>query len=133
MNLDGGSRPAGKQCVDATTDQAMMKAGTDMGASMGMNCKKMESKKEGEKFIVETDCMMKNVHMVSSTVFEGDFNSEYTSTMSAKYDPPFMGQSDMNVVTKAKYEGACQAGQIPGDIILPNGMKINVNEMGKKK
>ena len=132
MEMNGKQRPGGKQCIDASTDKAMLDAGNNLKSGMGVNCTKNESKKDGEKFIIETDCMMNNTRMVSNIVFEGDFNSAYISTMNTKYDPSFMGQTSMKVVTTAKYEGPCQDGQLPGDMILPNGMKMNLNDLGKK-
>ena len=39
------------------------------------------------------------------------------------------GETKMTI--EAKYLGACQAGQKPGDIIMANGMKMNVLDMPK--
>jgi hypothetical protein len=39
------------------------------------------------------------------------------------------GETKMTIV--AKYLGACQAGQKPGDIMMSNGMKMNVLDMPK--
>jgi hypothetical protein len=39
------------------------------------------------------------------------------------------GQTKMTI--EAKYLGGCQAGQKPGDIVMSNGMKMNVLDMQK--
>ena len=34
---------------------------------------------------------------------------------------------------EAKWLGACKAGQKPGDIMMPGGMKMNITDMEKLK
>jgi len=36
-------------------------------------------------------------------------------------------------VIQARWVGPCKADQKPGDMILPNGMKINVNDRPKQQ
>lgn len=131
-SVEGVPDQSAKQCIDAATDALMMKAGTQMQASMGVTCAKNESRQEDAKFLIETDCTMSGIQMTSKTTMEGDFNAAYTSTTETKYNPPFYGKSDGKMVIRAKYLGACEAGQTPGDIILSNGMKMNMNAMAEK-
>ena len=45
------------------------------------------------------------------------------------YSPPMMGRSEGTAIIEAKWVGPCKAGQKPGDVVLPNGMKMNLLEM----
>ncbi len=64
----------------------------------------------------------------------GDFNSAYTIKITSKREGglaiPNM-PAETQITIEAKWTGPCKAGQKPGDVIMANGMKMNVNEMPK--
>ena len=120
-----------KQCIDAASDAKMMRMGKDMGKQVGANCAKNEFRKANEGFISESDCTIDGTRMVSRTVFFGDFNSAYTGETTITYEPPVMGTSEQKMTVSAKWIGPCEAGQQPGDIILPGGIKMNIYSMRK--
>ena len=69
-------------------------------------------------------------------VIAGDFNSAYTvqttSTRSGGRPMPGMpagGSSHMSL--SAQWIGACPSGTRPGDIMMGNGMKMNVLDLRK--
>jgi hypothetical protein len=63
---------------------------------------------------------------VSIVVITGSFDSEYTMTVTGHAD----GEPDRPAVTmSAKWLGPCAADQRPGDMIMPNGMKMNIQNM----
>ncbi|HEY2254186.1 MAG TPA: hypothetical protein VGI11_00995, partial [Variovorax sp.] len=64
------------------------------------------------------------------SVITGDFNTAYHMESRSTYSPPMMGRSEGAIAMDAKWLGPCQAGQKPGDMMMPNGMKMNVFEMG---
>jgi len=39
--------------------------------------------------------------------------------------------AETTMTIEAKWLGACKADQKPGDMIMGNGMKMNINEMAK--
>ncbi len=129
MTTDGAG-PAGaqsmKQCIDAATDQKMMKMGNDMAAQMGAKCEKQSIRKQGADYVAESDCSFSGTRMISKSVFTGDFNSAYSGDTSVTYNPPLMGMSTMAMKMKAKYLGDCGALK-PGDVVMANGMTINMN------
>src|SRR5262249_20051242 len=43
--------------------------------------------------------------------------------------PGASGDGTSNMTIEAKWLGACQADQKPGDMILANGRKLNINDM----
>jgi hypothetical protein len=40
-----------------------------------------------------------------------------------------MGRSDSVMTQDAKWVGACPADLIPGDVVMGNGMKVNIKQM----
>ena len=121
-----------EQCVDKATDAAMMKMGQGMSEKMGASCSKQELRKEGSRYITESECAMNGgMRMVSKGVFTGDFTSQYRGEISAKYDPPMMGMSESKTTITAKWVGPCKEGQKPGDIVMANGMKMNMADLEK--
>ena len=119
-----------EHCIDAATDAAMMQMGKSMDGKMGLHCAKNEFRTEGGNFIAETDCTSGGIRMISKTVFSGDFTSNYAGETITKYEPAMMGMSEMKSKLSARWVGPCEADQKPGDIIMPNGMKMNMKTMG---
>ncbi|MCC6221031.1 MAG: DUF3617 family protein [Deltaproteobacteria bacterium] len=117
-----------KHCIDAATDAAMMNAGKSM--SEGMGCTKNEFGKRGANFVAESDCNANGTRMISKTVFSGDFSSNYSGEIVTKFEPPMAGMSEQKMTLSARWLGECEADQKPGDVIMPNGMKLNMNSMG---
>jgi hypothetical protein len=63
----------------------------------------------------------------SVTKFTGD--SSYHTDINSKFSPPMMGRSDSVMTQDAKWVGACPADLIPGDVVMGNGMKVNIKQM----
>ena len=99
------------------------------------DCSKQEVKKSGNTITVDWVCKTGPTTTTPRAVITGSFDSGYTMKITGKSDGPAMpgmppgGQHNMTV--EAKHAGPCQAGQKPGDIIMANGMKMNVLDMQK--
>lgn len=133
---DGKSAPmVSHQCIDARTDQAMR----DMGQAMGPNaCSKQEMRKEGDKLVVDSVCKMGPSTATSRTVLSGDFGNAYRAEIKSSYNPPLAGRSEGSSVIETRWVGPCKSDQKPGDMIMANGMKMNIVDMmamqqGRKK
>jgi hypothetical protein len=63
----------------------------------------------------------------SVTTFTGD--TAYHTEVKSTYDPPMQGMPSANAVIDAKWTGACPAGMQAGDVVLPDGRKMNVRSM----
>src|SRR2546423_5613003 len=131
MTFEGRNTPPQtmQQCIDASTDKAMQ----DMSAGMrGQSCSKRETKKVGNTLVFDSVCNTGAGTSTSHGVVSGDFNSAYTVKINSKREggpaipnmPP-----ETNMTVESKWLGPCKADQKPGDIIMANGMKMNVNEM----
>lgn len=121
-----GATATSEQCIDAVTDKKMQEMGQGM---MGGKCSKNEVKKTGSGYSINSTCTFGGSTMVSKADFKGDFTLSYEGTITAKFDPPFLGQSGSTTTMKAKFMGPCPAGKKPGDITT-EGFTMNINQMG---
>jgi hypothetical protein len=58
-------------------------------------------------------------------------DSGYRIVISTKFDPPVMGMKDSSTTMDGKYVGACRDGLVPGDVVMPDGRKMNVKNMSQ--
>ena len=134
MVFDGRNMPAQtmQQCIDPATDKAMQ---ARYGGAQG-SCSKQDVADAGGTMTFDTVCKVGAATTTTHGVVTGSFDSAYTMQITSKSagGPPIPGVpagGETKMTIEAKYLGACQAGQKPGDIIMSNGMKMNVLEMPK--
>ena len=122
----GQKAPTMKMCMDASLQKEMMDAG--MGTMKEM-CSKNDIRREGNKVFGNAECKFGESTMKSSSVttFTGD--TAYHTEVKATYDPPMAGRASNTTVIDAKWTGPCPAGMQPGDVVLPDGRKINMRTM----
>jgi hypothetical protein len=58
---------------------------------------------------------------------QGD--SSYKTVINTTYDPPFMGMKDTTTTVEAKWAGPCRDGLQPGDVVMPDGRKMNMKNL----
>lgn len=110
-----------KQCIDEKTDNFYQQ----FGEQHKDKCSESDIKNSGDKILVHSVCKMGGSTATTDATFTGRFDSDYRGDIRMKYDPPMQGMSEAAMTITAKWLGPCEAGQKPGDIVLPNGMKIN--------
>jgi len=126
----GGHPQVMKLCLDADTDQAMYKMGTQMSGKM---CSKFNISVQGATVVSDAVCKLDtpngavNMTSHSETTFEGD--TSYHTEGHMKYEPAVMGQSDVAMTSAGRWVGQCAAGQKPGDMVMPNGSTMNIKDM----
>ena len=132
MNIEGRNLPMTgmQQCVDAETDKLM----NSIGGGMRENCSKQDVQKVGSTIVVDSVCKIGEATTTSHGVITGDFNSAYTVKVTSKHTggPAIPGRPADGTTTmtiEAKWTGACKSDQKPGDIIMSNGMKMNIRDM----
>ncbi|MFM9927078.1 DUF3617 family protein [Variovorax sp. H27-G14] len=125
-----GKSPAGahtmQQCIDAASDKAMRDMGQGMGKDM---CSRQELRADGARLVMDSVCKIGNTTATSHAVLSGDFGSAYRMESQSTYNPPLMGRAEGTSVMEAKWIGPCKADQKPGDMVMSNGMKMNMLEM----
>lgn len=137
MNFEARNIPPQvmKHCTDAATDKLM---NADFGGSNKQNCSKQEMKNSGGTITIDSVCTFGGATVTSRALVTGSFDSAYkvdvTSTRSGGMSAPGATPgAPTHMVIDAKYIGACAAGQKPGDVIMENGMTMNVLDMQKMR
>jgi Protein of unknown function (DUF3617) len=111
-------------CIDQKTDNAVQQAAN--GAAKNM-CSRNDLQRKGDRIVVDSVCKFGETTATTHSVFTGNFNSAYHVATDSTYVPPMAGISAGGATIEAKWLGPCKPGQIPGDMILSNGVKININ------
>jgi hypothetical protein len=119
------------QCVDQAQDDAFRQVGREMEREM--KCTRGAVQRGAGTMSFESTCDMGGTRTTSKTTISGDFDKAYRMDVQTKYDPPLMGNAQTSTTIEAKWLGACNAGQRPGDMTMPGGMTINAYDMMKKK
>jgi hypothetical protein len=115
VTITGADSFAVRQCSDAASDQTIFQAG--IGASG--NCTTRDVQESGNTITIDSVCRAAGKPMASHIVITGSLESKYTMTMSGQ-------ASGKSMTLHAEWLGPCGANQKPGDVIMPNGTKINL-------
>lgn len=129
MNFENRNMPGQtmQQCIDAATDQMMQ---SNVSPQAQGACSKRDVQRSGNTITIDSTCMVNGQATNSHAVITGNFDSAYTMTLTT--DSAAAPGGKMNMTMAAKWLGPCAAGQKPGDMIMGNGMTINVLEMKKR-
>ncbi len=118
-----------KQCTDEAADAKLMQAGNDIQGQSA--CSKNEIVKTDSGYRISSLCTHAGSSVSSEGTFTGDFSSEYTGDITTTFEPPVFGQKSSKTTINAKWLGVCSDDMKPGDMLLPNGMKMNVDQAAK--
>ena len=119
-----------QQCTDAASDKLM---NSNFGGAAQQKCQKQDVHKTGST-IVNSVCAFGGATSTTHAVISGSFDSAYTVqvTTTREGGPPMPGvgpHGEMHMAVAAKWLGPCGKGQRPGDIMMGNGMKMNVLDL----
>lgn len=116
-------------CVDEASDAKMMAAGLSMSKEM---CPQQEMKREGDAYVIDSTCKMGPMDTQSHVVITGDFQSAYTVDITVETTGGVAAMAGTNMIKQeARWIGADCGGLAPGEIMMPGGMKMNVDDMMK--
>jgi hypothetical protein len=108
-----------KQCIDAATDRAAM-----TGAVAVKGCQQGPVVKTANGYELEATCKIGEMTSKSRSVITGDFNSKVTVQVTALISTGGGPAQESKTTVESRYLGPCEAGQKPGDIIMPDGKVI---------
>ena len=117
-------------CTDEKSDANWLQMGQQ---SVQSKCSKQETTVERDRVLFSSVCNFGKTTATTKGVASGDFNKEYKVETNSTYDPPLSGMKEASNTIVAKWLGPCKAGQKPGDMIMPNGMTMNMNDMMNMK
>jgi hypothetical protein len=114
-------------CLDASTQKQLLDMSQGMQKEM---CTKMEMRREGSKYITDAECRLGESVVRSHGVMTMLSDTAYRTEASATFDPPINKDlKESKTTVEGRYLGACRDGMQPGDMLMPNGQKINLNKL----
>jgi hypothetical protein len=122
---DHGRPVTVQQCIDATTDQMLQSSAGPFSAPL---CSSREVKASDTGMTIDSHCGFNGKPASAHADITGSFDSAYTMTVTAEGDDLPAAKMTM----EGKWLGACAAGQQPGDVIMANGVKVNIPELQKR-
>jgi hypothetical protein len=128
-NIDNrnGSGATVQQCVDASTDQMMQSSAGPLAQAA---CSRRTVEKSGNTLTIDSTCTLASQTATSHAVITGSFDSAYTMTVTSRSGALPGGK--MTITIRAKWLGPCTTDQKPGDMIMGNGVKMNILELQKQ-
>lgn len=135
MEFQGHNLPAQlmQQCTDASTDKLMT---LNFGGAAERNCQKRDVQNSGGTITVDSVCQFGDATTTSHAVVSGDFNSAYmvqinSTRQGGRPIPGAAPGGETHITIAAKYLGPCASGQKPGDVMMGNGVRMNVLDIQK--
>ena len=126
----GGFSMQAQMCIDPATDRELMDFGLRMSKD---SCKRYEMKRAGQTWIIDAECALGPVKSVTKTTISGDFQSTVTiRTEGTTEGMPGGGSGPqaMLMTQSARWvSAACGNGMKAGDIMLDNGIKLNIKQL----
>ena len=119
----GAPGPRAQLCIDEKTDDLAQQL-----AAGAVSCSKQDVRRDGERFVAESTCRIGESTATTRMVFSGRFDSAYQVDIDAKYAPPLMGMGEGRSTVNARWLGPCRPGQKPGDVVLPDGTVLNLQD-----
>jgi Protein of unknown function (DUF3617) len=123
----GGAGLTVQQCIDAATDQMMQSSAGPLAQAA---CSRRDVQKSGDTVTLDSTCTLGGKTATAHAVITGSFDSAYTMTVTSQGDALPGGKMSMTMA--AKWLGPCTADQKPGDMIMGNGLKMNILELQKR-
>jgi hypothetical protein len=101
----GGQPPAAeKVCIDMGSDDVALSAGSGTPQE---HCESATTKTEGDGFVTESVCKLRNSTVTSRGVFTGSLESAYKGEVETNYNPPMYGRAQVKTIIEAKWTGPC--------------------------
>jgi hypothetical protein len=129
ISMDGGAVGGATQlCVDAASEAQMSLAAAQSTPGAQCAAPQFNRNLDGSLSFTAACDMGANGKIQTTGVIKGDFNSGYTSTMSSSTSgsPEAAMNGTHTMLITATWTGPCAPGQVGGDMVLANGMKMNV-------
>jgi Protein of unknown function (DUF3617) len=129
--IQGRTPPAqvSQHCIDAEMDKAMRALELNLRQA---KCAGPGIRRKGDAFVLDTQCRAGDTAFTAHGVSTGSFDADYTTTLTITRigNPEFPAiPPKMTINTAARWTGACKIGQRPGDIVLPDGSKMNIRAL----
>ena len=116
-----------KQCIDAATDHMLQSSTGPYSADV---CPTRSVQKSADGTTIDSTCTIAGKTAKTHAAISGSFDSAYKMTVTSQGEG--MPGNDITLSLEAKWLGPCAADQKPGDLIMGNGMKLNILDAQKQ-
>jgi hypothetical protein len=116
-----------RQCIDAATDRMLQSIAGPFNLA---SCPERNVQSTASSTTIDFKCTVGGKPATAHSLISGSLDSAYTMIVTSQSDKSAGGS--MTMTMEGKWLGACAADQRPGDIVLSNGVKINVPEIEKR-
>ena len=116
-----------KQCIDAATDRLLQSSTGPYSADL---CPTRTVQKSAGGMTIDSTCSIAGKTAKTHAVISGSFDSAYKMTVTSQ--GAGTPGNDITLSLEAKWLGPCAADQKPGDLVMGNGMKINIQDAQKQ-
>ncbi|RXF73259.1 DUF3617 domain-containing protein [Hansschlegelia zhihuaiae] len=126
MTITNAGRSGAKECIDAATDRLVLQL------TSVLTCRNTDFKRTADGFQAGAVCSSGGLSVDNRITVTGDFETwaraEALTTMSGLgVSADGGGARTFSTAIETRRIGDCEPGQIPGDLILPNGKTVHVN------
>ncbi|MGH6785108.1 MAG: DUF3617 domain-containing protein [Sphingomicrobium sp.] len=112
ITAEGAPRMQFHECVDRDSDDLAK-------PEEGTTCSKLEVRRQGASYVVESVCKEDGSTATTRAVFTGNFEAAYNAESKTSFRPPMQGVAELTQKMEARWIGAaCKPGQQPGDMQL---------------
>lgn len=91
------------------------------------HCAPMKTSRSSKKRVINTQCLVHSSTVKAQLTMSGDFDFAYSGNISVQYLPQSSSSPQpTNTLFESKWTGPCRPGMLPGDMVLSNGITVNV-------
>ena len=117
-------------CIDAATDAALTSFAVGVTTQI---CSKRDIRVSGSVATIDAVCKIGDSVQTSHSTITFSGTTAYRAEARVHSEPPFMGRSDSTAMQEGKWTGPCPPDMKPGDLVMGNGVKINIKDMAGAK
>ena len=131
VSANGKQAPVtSRVCIDAATDAALTSFAVGVTTQI---CSKRDIHVSGSVATIDAVCKIGDSVQTSHSTITFSGTTAYRAEARVHSEPPFMGRSDSTAAQEGKWTGPCPPDMRPGDLVMGNGMKINIQDMARGK
>jgi hypothetical protein len=121
---DGRDTPhISRYCIDAVTEQEMNTKGARLNPD---RCSKQVVQRSGDTIAVEAVCKINDVTLKFNRVVTASDDTAYTMKTASRREAGTGLPTERQTTVEAKWTGDCSGDLQAGEMILTNGMKMNM-------
>jgi hypothetical protein len=127
--VDNSNAPARivQQCIDAATDELSQSIAGPLSPAV---CPQRTVQRSADGITVDSVCSIGGKPASAHAVVTGSLDSAYTMKVAAEGE--LLPGGKMTMTMEGKWLGACASDQRPGDVVMSNGVKINLSDLQKR-